>query len=107
MAAPAETEQIVTDTAGQYQIGFSDADADEVWIPESQLRTGEDGGVESETEPTVKTDPTVDGAGLGPLPAPIIGINTVLIIDSFLGALLLFCVAVALFRRGGSRNKRL
>ena len=116
VTVPAETEQTVTlstvmTTPGQFQIGFNDVDAGEVQITEGQLQTDEDGGAEPGTDPTgtepaVQTEPAGDGdgVGLGPLPATIMGISTILVIGGLLGALLLFGVVIALLRRGGSRN---
>jgi hypothetical protein len=116
VTVPAETEQTVTlstvmTTPGQFQIGFNDVDAGEVQITEGQLQTDEDGGAEPGTDPTgtepaVQTEPASDGdgVGLGPLPATIMGISTILVIGGLLGALLLFGVVIALLRRGGSRN---
>ncbi|EMA29886.1 PGF-pre-PGF domain-containing protein [Haloarcula japonica] len=115
VTVPADTEQTVTlstvmTTPGTFQIGFNDVNAGEVQVTESQVQTGEDGGAEPETEPTgtepaVQTEPAVDGdGGLGPLPATVMGISTVLVIGGLLGALLLFGVVIALLRRGGSRN---
>lgn len=115
VAVPADTERTVTlstvvTTPGTFQIGFNDVNAGEVQITESQIRTDENGGAEPKTEPTgtetaVQTEPAVDGdSGLGPLPATVMGISTVLVIGGLLGALLLFGVVIVLLRRGGSRN---
>jgi len=116
VTVPAESEQTVTlstvmTTPGQYQIGFNDIEAGEVRVTESQLQTDENGGAEpgtesTGTEPAVRTEPAVDGdgVGLGPLPATVMGISTMLVIGGLLGALLLFGVVIALLRRGGSRN---
>ena len=116
VTVPAETERTVTlstvmTTPGQFQIGFNDIDAGEVQISESQLGTGENGGAEpgtepAGTEPAVQTAPAGggDGPGLGPLPATIMGLSTVLVIGGLLGALLLFGIVIALLRRGSSRN---
>ncbi|EMA23687.1 hypothetical protein C443_08483 [Haloarcula argentinensis DSM 12282] len=115
VTVPADTEQTVTlstvvTTPGTFQIGFNDVNAGEVQVTESQLQTDENGGAEPKTEPTgtetaVQTEPTVDGdGGLGPLPATVMGISTVLVIGGLLGALLLFGVVIVLLRRGGSRN---
>ncbi|GGK81914.1 hypothetical protein GCM10009067_37700 [Haloarcula sebkhae] len=115
MTVPADTEQTVTlstvvTTPGTFQIGFNDVNAGEVQVTESQLQTDENGGAEPKTEPTgtepaVQTEPAVDGdGGLGPLPATVMGISTVLVIGGLLGALLLFGVVIVLLRRGGSRN---
>ncbi|GGM30232.1 PGF-pre-PGF domain-containing protein [Haloarcula argentinensis] len=115
VTVPADTEQTVTlstvvTTPGTFQIGFNDVNAGEVQVTESQLQTDENGGAEPKTEPTgtetaVQTEPAVDGdGGLGPLPATVMGISTVLVIGGLLGALLLFGVVIVLLRRGGSRN---
>jgi len=71
----------------------------------------DDGGAEpgtepQGTEPAVQTEPAGGGGGngLGPLPATVMGISTVLVIGGLLGALLLFGLVIALLRRGGSRN---
>ncbi|MDT3434717.1 PGF-pre-PGF domain-containing protein [Haloarcula sp. 1CSR25-25] len=114
VTVPADTEQTVTlstvvTTPGQFRIGFNDVDAGEVQISESQLQT-DDGGAEpgtepQGTEPAVQTEPAGGGGnGLGPLPATVMGISTVLVIGGLLGALLLFGLVIALLRRGGSRN---
>ena len=116
VTVPANDDQTVTlstvvTTTGQFQIGFNEVNAGEVRITESQLRTDENGGAEPETEPpetepAVQTEPAVDGedVGLGPLPATIMGISTVLVVGGLLGALFLFGVVIALLRRAGSRN---
>lgn len=114
---PADTERTVTlstvvTTPGTFQIGFNDVNAGSVQVTESQVRTEQNGGAEPKsepeptgTEPAVQTEPAVDGdGGLGPLPATVMGISTVLVIGGLLGALLLFGVVIALLRRGGSRN---
>jgi hypothetical protein len=116
VTVPAETEQTVTlstvmTAPGTFQIGFNDIEAGEVQVTESQVQTDENGGAEpgtepAGTEPAVQTEPAVDGdgVGLGPLPATIMGISTVLVIGGLLGAFLLFGIVIALLRRGGSRN---
>jgi hypothetical protein len=116
VTVPADSEQTVTlstvmTTAGQYQIGFNDVDAGEVQITQSQVQTDEDGGAEPSAEPTgtepaVQTEPAVDGedGGLGPLPATVMGISTILVIGGLVGALLLIGIVIALLRRGGRRN---
>lgn len=115
VTVPADTEQTVTlstvvTTPGTFQIKFNDVNAGEIQVTESQVQTDENGGAEPETEPTgtepaIQTEPAVDGdGGLGPLPATVMGISTMLVIGGLLGALLLFGVVIALLRRGGSRN---
>jgi len=113
---PADSEQTVTlstvmTTAGEYQIGFNDVAAGEVQITQSQVQTDENGGAEPSgeptgTEPAVQTEPAVDGedGGLGPLPATVMGISTILVIGGLVGALLLIGIVIALLRRGGRRN---
>ncbi|GCF12841.1 hypothetical protein Harman_07760 [Haloarcula mannanilytica] len=116
VTVPADAERTVTlstvmTTAGQYQIGFNDVDAGEVRITQSQLQTDEnDGGAVPDSEPTgtepaVQTEPAVDGedGGIGPLPATVMGVSTMLVIGGLVGALLLFGVVIVLFQ-GGSRN---
>ncbi len=115
VTVPADTEQTVTlstvvTTPGTFQVSFNDANAGEIKVTESQLQTDENGGAEPKTEPTgtepaVQTEPAGDGdGGLGPLPATVMGLSTVLVIGGLLGALLLFGVVIVLLRRGGSRN---
>jgi hypothetical protein len=115
VTVPADTEQTgtlstVVTTPGTFQIGFNDVNAGDVQVTESQLQTDENGGAEPKTEPAgpepaVQTEPAGDGdGGLGPLPATVMGISTVLVIGGLLGALLLFGVVIALLRRGSSRN---
>lgn len=113
---PANSERTVAlstvvTTPGRFQVGFNDASAGVIQVTEQQVETEEDGGAEptadgGETEPAAETEPAVggDGGGLGPLPATIMGISTVLVIGGLVGALLLFGIVIALLRRGGSRN---
>ncbi|KAA9398641.1 PGF-pre-PGF domain-containing protein [Haloarcula sp. CBA1130] len=115
VTVPADTERTVTlstvvTTPGRFQIKFNNVDAGNIRVAESEVQTDGNGGAEPEAEPTgtepaVQTEPAVGGdGGLGPLPATVMGISTVLVIGGLLGALLLFGLVIALLRRGGNRN---
>ncbi|AUG46771.1 hypothetical protein BVU17_04265 [Haloarcula taiwanensis] len=115
VTVPADGERTVTlstvvTTPGQFQIKFNDVNAGDIRVTESEVQTDGNGGAEPEAEPTgtdpaVQTEPAVgSGGGLGPLPATVMGISTMLIIGGLLGALLLFGVVIAILRRSGSRN---
>lgn len=116
VSIPANTERTVSlatvvTTPGRFRVGLNDANAGVIQVTEQQVQTDDDGGAEPTeaqggTEPAAGTDPAVDDEddGIGPLPATVLGINTVLVIGGLVGALLLFGLVIALLRRGGSRN---
>nr|WP_238378435.1 PGF-pre-PGF domain-containing protein [Haloarcula rubripromontorii] len=115
VTVPADAERTVTlstvvTTPGQFQIKFNNVNAGDIRVTESEVQTDGNGGAEPEAEPTdtepaVQTEPAVGGGGgLGPLPATVMGISTMLVIGGLLGAFLLFGIVIAILRRGGSRN---